>query len=137
MTENAPQRCPAGAPRGQGFPRRLRVRRRPEFERAFAQGLRSSDACLTMWAVPNDLGHPRLGLVVGRRFGGAVQRNRVKRLLREAFRLTRHRLPAGLDLLCAPRPGADISLADCVQSLTRLAARLEQQLARRGHRPGP
>ncbi|MFH1748857.1 MAG: ribonuclease P protein component [Planctomycetota bacterium] len=106
------------------FPAQLRVRRRREFERAFAWGIRASDARLTIWAYPNGLDHPRLGLIVGRKHGNAVRRNRIKRVLREAFRLSQHNLPAGLDLLCAPRRGAEIELEACTQSLRRLATRL-------------
>jgi ribonuclease P protein component len=113
------------------FPARLRVLRRRDFERAFAEGLRSEDSRLTVWAIGNALGHPRLGLVVGRKHGGAVRRNRLRRIMREAFRLSRARLPAGLDLLCSPRPGADLDLCGCMESLVRLAATLEKRLARR------
>jgi ribonuclease P protein component len=120
----------AGQSRRLRFPVRLCIRRRTEYERAFTAGLRVADARLTVWAAPNGLPHARLGLLVGRKYGSAVRRNRLKRLLREAFRLTRHQLPAGLDLLCAPRAGADMTLPGCVESLTRLAARLARELAR-------
>ncbi len=48
---------------------------------------------------------PRLGLSVSRKVGGAPRRSRVKRLLREAFRLNKHRMPAEIDLIAYPRPG--------------------------------
>jgi len=114
------------------FPAEMRVRCRHDFDDAFRHGFRASDDRLTVWARLNGLPHSRLGIVVGRKYGGAVQRNRLKRLLREAFRLNRARLPAGMDLICAPRAGRRISLAELVESLTRLAAKLEVQLARRG-----
>ena len=122
------------APRKTGdfkFPAGLRLGRRREFERAFAAGRRAADGRLTIWIVPNELEHSRLGLIVGRRQGNAVRRNRIRRILREAFRLSRQHLPVGLDILCSPRAGADINLAGCVESLTRLAARLEQHPANR------
>ena len=59
---------------------------------------------LTLYAVPNDLGYPRLGVSVGRTSGNAVVRNRLKRLMREAFRLSQDRVPQGYDyvLMVAP-----------------------------------
>jgi ribonuclease P protein component len=119
------------------FPAGLRVIRRREFERVFDSGVRTSDGRLTLRACMNGLGHSRLGVVVGRKHGGAVRRNRIKRVLREAFRLARRELPAGLDLLCSPRVGADIDLTGCVESLTRLAARLERRLTERNPRRVP
>jgi ribonuclease P protein component len=114
------------------FSAEMRLRCRDDFQQAFRSGVRASDRRLTVWADHNGLTHSRLGIVVGRRYGGAVQRNRFKRLLREAFRLNRERLPVGLDFVCAPRGGGSSSLAEIAQSLTRLATRLETQLARRG-----
>jgi ribonuclease P protein component len=112
----------------------MRLRCRSDFQNAFRKGLRASDARLTIWADRNGLPYSRLGIVVGRKYGGAVQRNRIKRLLREAFRLNRERLPAGVDLVCAPRAGGTggtRSLAEITTSLIRLATRLESQLSKR------
>lgn len=75
----------------------------------------------------NGLPHPRLGLSVSKRLGNAVARNRWKRILREAFRLHRERLPAGLDLVVVPRAGGQAELDRATASLCRLA----QKLARR------
>jgi ribonuclease P protein component len=52
---------------------------------------------LTLYAAPNDCGHARLGVSVGKSFGGAVVRNRLKRLLREVFRQNQQQIPAGFD----------------------------------------
>ena len=70
----------------------------------------------------------RLGLSIGRVFGNAPRRNRLKRLIREAFRLEQHRIPAGLDLVVRPRKDSDPTLAMVRQSLCRLAQRLDRQL---------
>jgi ribonuclease P protein component len=109
------------------FGRQLRVLKRADFERILREGRRATDQRLTLWVLPNGLPHPRLGLVVGRKYGGAVRRNRAKRLLREAFRLHQHELPAGFDLVCAPRSGAALNLEDVTASLLRLAQRLTQR----------
>jgi len=111
------------------FPKRLRIRRTKEFEWGFSTGLRANDGYLTVWATHNGLAYSRLGIVVGRQHGTAVRRNRLRRLLREAFRLSQDRLPSGLDLLVCPRAGAKPRLADLIDSLSRLAARLDRQLA--------
>lgn len=115
------------------FPPQLRLRLRRDFQNAFRGGVRASDGPLTVWAYRNGLPYSRLGIVVGRTYGGAVQRNRIKRLLREAFRLHRGRLPGGMDLICAPRAGSSGSFHELAESLVRLATRLEAQLARRGN----
>ena len=119
---------PAECPQRLTFSRAMRVGRRREFEQAFHLGRRASDQLLTVWAVPNEVGRPRLGLLVGRKHGRAVRRNRIKRLLREAFRLSQHRLPTHLTLFCAPRAGVNMTLDACVESLIRLAARLDRRL---------
>jgi ribonuclease P protein component len=125
MTDSEEQARPLGF-----FPR-LRVRCKVDFQNAFKVGVRAADDRLTVWATRNGLGFSRLGIVVGRKYGGAVQRNRIKRLLREAFRVHRNRLPAGMDFICAPRAGWASSLDELAESLARLGARLAVQLGRR------
>ena len=90
-------------------------------------GWRATDEHITMWVLPNGLAHPRLGLIVGRKHGNSPQRNRIKRLLREAFRLMQHELPAGFDLVCTPRVGAKLDLAGCKESVVHLATRLSRR----------
>ena len=88
------------------------------------EGRRGGDRRLLLWVLPNGRPYCRLGLVVGRRPGNAVQRNRLKRLLREAFRLARAELPPGLDIACAPRAGEALDLAGARESLVRVTRRL-------------
>ena len=77
------------------FPRRLRLVRRREFDTVYRAGARAEVGPLLAWAAPNRLGHWRLGLAVSRRVGTATVRNRLRRMLRESFRLIQHDRPAG------------------------------------------
>jgi ribonuclease P protein component len=78
-----------------------RVRRRPEFERIYNQGVRINGRFMTVFVLPNSSGRPRFGVAATRKLGSAVERNRAKRLSREMFR--RHKLAAGLDIVIVPR----------------------------------
>lgn len=112
------------APMNFRFSRRLRLRRQADFRRLLRQGKRAGDQRLQVWAAPNDLEYSRFGLIVGRKHGSAFRRNRIKRVLREAFRLSRAELPNGLDIACAPRVGAEVELQETIQSLRRVIGRL-------------
>ena len=81
-----------------------RIRRRSEFKALFESGKRIHSEHLTVIHCGNTSGVRRLGLVVGKRAAKtAVRRNRMKRLLREFFRLNKHRLPASQDILIVAR----------------------------------
>ena len=88
-----------------------------------------ADRLIVVYGHRNGLPHPRLGISASRRLGGAVVRNRWKRLLREAFRLTCSQLPEGIDLIVIPRPNAELTLASLVASLPRLAERVAKRLS--------
>jgi ribonuclease P protein component len=107
-----------------------RLRRPGDFRRAFDRRRSVSDDWLIVYACENGLDHPRLGLSVSRKFGKAHHRNRLRRLYREAFRLTRGQLPAGLDLVLIPRTAEPPALAALLESLPRLAGQAARKLAR-------
>lgn len=117
-------------------PRSLRFRKaehllRPsDFRRVYERKRSASDERLIVYACENTLSHLRLGLSVAKKFGGAVHRNRLRRLYREAFRLTRHEMQASLDLVLIPRSSVEPTLEELKQSLPRLVKQLARRLAR-------
>ena len=111
------------------FRRQHRMRSRADFERLYRKGVVAADEVLVIRACRNGLAHSRLGLAVSRKVGSAVVRNRWKRLIREAFRKSRHRLPPGYDLVVRPRRGAQPDYQAVAASLPRLARRLAKRLS--------
>ena len=105
-----------------------RIRRGLDFKRAYDRRCSAADSCLLVFGEANGLGYPRLGLSVSRKVGNAVARNRWKRLIREAFRLTRAKLPSGVDLVVIPRGTEPPELAALMESLPSLARRIEKKL---------
>lgn len=78
-----------------------------EFKRALDRGSGASTEHFTVVICPNNLSRRRLGITAGKKVGSAVKRNRVKRLLREFFRLHKMQLPPSTDILFIAKPGAD------------------------------
>ena len=113
------------------FTRADRLAGRTAFGRVFAARCSASDGKFVVYVAGNDAGRCRLGLSVPRRIGGAVRRNRVKRLLREAFRLSRDRLPRGMDIVVVVKPEPHEMLAACRAVLIRLANQAAERYLRR------
>ncbi len=112
-----------------GFPPWARVRRQADFDRAWKRGRRARASSLVVVAVDNGTERTRLGLSIGRRiWPGAVQRNRLKRVIREAFRTVYPDLPGGVDLIvmaAGPRQVLDLSTAQA--ELRLLAAKAHRR----------
>jgi len=130
-----PTRASAGGKR-----RRGRLSRSGEFDRVYRQGRSVANRWLVLYVFSRaerpDHDGPRLGLSVSRKVGGAVERNRVKRLLRVAFAAAVEQLPADHDFVVVARvPAAELSeqrgLAGVREALDDLLARALELSARR------
>jgi ribonuclease P protein component len=114
------------------------LRRKKEFDRVYARKRSVSDSWLIVYACENDLSHTRIGLSVAKKvFALATQRNRVRRLYREAFRLTRHEMPTGIDLVLIPRRSEIPSLETLTNILPRLVRAVAKKLSPTPDAPQP
>lgn len=120
----------AGAGRRLTLRRADRICRRREFRETYTGGRKTVCRWLVFFSRPTDGGGPRLGITVTRRCGGAVERNRVRRRVRELYR-TRFReelsqaCPAGVDVVVNVRPeGAEAPLSELEADFRRLLGRL-------------
>jgi ribonuclease P protein component len=113
------------------LPVRLRLRRKRDFDAAYARGRRLNDGFFTVIATANEQGVPRLGLAVAvRAAGGGVARNRLRRIIRESFQLHQRSLPA-CDLVVSVRPKArEVAARDLRESLAALWRRLAETTPR-------
>lgn len=117
---------------------RRRLSRSAEFERVYRQGRSVGNRFLVLYAFPRsdgDADGPRLGLSVSRKVGGAVDRNRVKRLLREAFAVEADHVPGDHDVVLVARPEArDLAEREGLSGMRRELAELVGRALSEGSR---
>jgi ribonuclease P protein component len=106
------------------------LRRKAQFEAAYANGRRLGDGYFSVTVSPNKAGIPRVGLAVAVKVAGnSVKRNRIRRLIRESFRLSQLEIPP-VDLIVSARPRArDASNAELRASLAALWDKVRKQCA--------
>lgn len=104
------------------FPKKKRLASNRQFKAVLDHGRRAGDSLLTLYLAPNLCGYPRLGVSVGKSAGNAVVRNRLKRLLREAFRRSQDRIPQDFDYVLMIAPGLARRLKQARTGKSALAA---------------
>ena len=120
---------------GHGLAPAERVRRRPDFERAYSSGVRIHGRFMTLFVVANGGTATRLGVAATRKLGSAVERNRAKRLAREVFR--RNKIGEGLDIVIVPRREMlDASFASLETDYTSTLERRDRERRRPTSRKG-
>ena len=107
-----------------GFPKDMHLRKRGDFDRVFGHKHSQADRVLVIYGLPNGLNVSRLGLVVSKKAGKAHQRNRWKRLIREAFRLEQHAVSLPMDFVVIPRQGVTPDYKSVRRSFRKLVAKL-------------
>lgn len=121
----------AGAPRPHRFTAAMRMHGRRAFAAAYAAKVRGRSGPLLVFGRPNEGPLTRLGLSVSRRVGSSVERHRVKRLLREAFRTLRPELPVGYDLLVVVHPHEFLPVETYREHLRHAAAQIDRRWRQR------
>jgi ribonuclease P protein component len=108
-----------------------------EFQRVYDRRRSAADAGMIVYAKENGLAYSRIGLSVSRKYGGAVQRNRLRRLYREAFRHLKEQLPPGLDLVLIPRTQNEPALEQVRQALLKLVKQIHKKMLKDEAEPKP
>ena len=113
---------------GLTFPKSRRLRSSLDFARIYQLKQKAGSQHLLIFAVLNDIGQTRIGLSVSKRNGNSVVRHRIRRLLKEAYRLEQYQIPEGLDLILIPRPGSGATFEDYRHEIVLLSQKLFRRL---------
>ena len=119
------------------FPREFRVIHARHFALVFDGGVRKTAGPLVVWGAPNQVGHCRLGLAISRRVGTAPVRNRLRRLIRESFRLMRDDLPRephGYDVVVSARRHEPLTLQQYRTALDRAVEAVDRRWQEKSNR---
>lgn len=92
-------------PTAEGFPHEVRIVRSSDYKALYRSGRKISSERFVLFSRRNRVGYHRLGITVSRKVGGAVVRNRVKRLLREIFRRSAGEIPNQYDIVVNAKSG--------------------------------
>ncbi|WP_373649312.1 ribonuclease P protein component [Schlesneria sp. DSM 10557] len=117
------------------FTKAQHLRAKADFERVYALKCKAADGVLLLFAARSSSPVTRIGLSVSRKHGGAIVRNRLKRLLREAFRLKQFEIPQGVDLIAIPLAKEKASLEAYQHSLVNVSRRLQRRLDQNSAEP--
>ena len=100
------------------FGKNRRLKKNSQFKAILAKKNRFAADLLVLFIAPNDMGLSRLGISIGKSFGNAVQRNRAKRYIREAFRLNQDKIADDFDYLVMISPKKLKQNPDIIKALT-------------------
>jgi len=103
-----------------GLSKKERLTKQKDYRIVYAAKRTYSDGRLRIYVRRNGLDYSRIGYSIGKRMGGAVKRNRLKRLVREAYRKNKSQLPKGFDFVVIPRSDGEYSLDEISASLKKL-----------------
>ncbi|MEJ2135401.1 MAG: ribonuclease P protein component [Desulfofustis sp.] len=110
-----------------GLPKYCLLRKNWEFEAVYKHGTRLHGKGFSIIYLANDRGHSRIGISISRKLKGAVTRNRIKRIFKESFRLSREKYPLEADIVVTVRPNFSLnspeSITEAVMSLVSTPAK--------------